>query len=157
MCHSERSIRSCRRDPVHVGPTSGRVGPTLDQPWTNLGLGISRAGPTSQPFVVPHVRVRTRACTWRDTYLYIQVGLRQENKAFLIGPTSDQPRGVWSSAKRSVQRAWHAESSMAAAQCDGSSPGSVYCGPQSREIAPDNQEIVRLIRGLAVNRAGGVR
>lgn len=152
MCRSERCMRRCSRVPIGAGPTSDCVGPTSDRPGTNLSAVFARRGPTSQPRSTPDVRVRTRACAWREVTLPTQVGLRRENKAFWIGPTSDQPPAGRSCARRSVPAP-----STVAVRSDGSSPGRVYCGPPSREIAPRREEILRLIRAPGVNRTGGGR
>jgi hypothetical protein len=146
-CHSERLSRLCSDVRTQPRPTSGGSNPTSTQPHPNLAPATAGVCPTYQPFLTPHVRVRTRACTWRMTYLHIQVVIDRENTGEIANPTSTQPLRVWERAIRSGWAAGNASPSMRATQCDGSSPASVNCGPQSREIPPPGQKFVWLTWG----------
>ena len=154
MCHSERLSGLSRDARGQRHPTSWWCNPTCTRPAPNLAPATAGAHPTCQPFAALHVRACTRACTWRAIYLHLQVGIYKKTPDETEHPTSTQPQSGRVCVNRSGLIAGNAVASTTATQCDGSSPGRVYCGPQSREIPPRSEEIVRLIRGLAVNRAG---
>lgn len=154
MCHSERLRGLCRDARGTAAPNLGSVKPDLHPTYTQPRPSNGGAHPTCQPFSTPYMRVRTRACTWRAIYLHLQVGIYKKTPDETAHPTSTQPQSGRVCVNRSGLIAGNAVASMTATQCNGSSPASVNCGPQSREIPPRRDEIVRLIRGLAVNRAG---